>query len=241
MTGKEFPVFSVYYVGAFIWFLKRGGVLDDKVKGFHWKLQVRFTHSMSVLLQRAKPSSPAFSLCASARSALSLSSRDQTIFFLLLLKAVTVSQFSFICGRYELYLFFCNWFLFSFLSTRLSEELCALQSSVNVCSGWSCACAAAASAQLPGPAHSILATACAPSAPWDTLLLWTTPALLAFLNFLPCPALLLKELWTNSTWNRLECLQVSLPQDECLSFQSAHLQQVIPGSQDDLLHLLLLW
>lgn len=183
---------------------------------------------MFVLLQ----SSPALSLCASARSALSLSSRDQTIFFLLLLKAVTVFQFSFICGRYELYLFFCNWLLFSFLSTclRTSFVLCRALSMSAVAGALpvqqlplpSCQCLPAAfwplpAASWPLPSHCLcsLGPTCAGN----------HPSFAGIPSFPFVPPCLAPVLWAKSTWSRLECLQgwaspfpVSLP------------DQVNPGS-----------
>lgn len=194
--------------------------LNDFIENCRWALP-----TMSILLQRAKPSSPALSSGASARTALSLSSRDQAVFFLLLLKAVTVFHFSFICGRYELYLFFCNWFLFSFLSTCLwtSSVLCRALSMSAVAGALpvqqlplpSCL-------QHPGHCPCFLCSLGHPAAGNHT----SSSAAIPFFHPVPCSCAA-----ANSAWERLERLQVSLAQDEWLSFQSPHLQQVIPGSQ----------
>lgn len=152
---------------------------------------------MSILLQRAKSSSSAFFLCASA---LSLSSTEWTIFFLLLLKAVTVFQFSFICDRYELHLLFCNWFLFSFLSSclQMSFVLCrALSTSAGVGALLlpSCQCLPAASRLLPALPHL----------PWDPPVPWMASALggtSSFVFIAPCPDHGLLCLWerANGGW-----------------------------------------
>lgn len=66
---------------------------------------------------------------------------------------------------------------------------------------------------------------------------------LRFCNTVPCSWAALSsragKRWVRAR-GRLKCLQVSLTQDEFLSFQSAYLQQVTPVPQGGLLHLLLL-
>lgn len=148
---------------------------------------------------------------------------------------MTVFQFSFICGRYELYLFFCNWFLFLFLPTCLwmSSVLCRALS-VSAVAG------ALPVQQLPLPSCQqhpghCLCFLCSLGHPCAVH--HTSCAGIPSFHFVP--SCLAPVLGASSTWSRLESLQVSLTLEECLSLQSAHLQQVIPGSpQGDLLHLL---
>lgn len=97
-----------------------------------------------------------------------------------------------------------------------SAELCQCLQSLELCLCSSCLCPAAC---------SILATASAFSAPWDTLLLGSSAGIPSF-HPVPCSCAA-----ANCAWGGLEHLQVCLAQDEWLSFQSAYLQQVIPGSQ----------
>lgn len=131
----------------------------------------------------------------------------------------------------------------AFRRALCSAELCqSLQP-------WSSAFAAAASAWLPGPARGIPANARASSllslvgpahamnrtgAWWDFFIRFYSTVSCS------CAALSLRVgKWWVCAWGRLTCLQVSLTQDEFLSLQPAHLQQVTPVPQGGLLHLLL--
>lgn len=84
-----------------------------------------------------------------------------------------------------------------------SAELCQCLQSLELCLCSSCLCPAAC---------SILATASASSAPWDTLLLGSSAGIPSF-HPVPCSCAA-----ANCAWGGLERLQVCLAQDEWLSF-----------------------
>lgn len=112
-----------------------------------------------------------------------------------------------------------------------SAELCQCLQSLELCLCSSCLCpAASACLQHPGLCPCSLCSLGHPRAVHHTSF-----AGIPCFHFVPsCLAVGKQHLEQTGVLAR------SLTLDECLSFQSAYLQQVIPGSQGDLLHLLLL-